>query len=169
MFNDIEEREKYFKDWELFFENHHDLELENKVNNSEISIYINDESLSQRNNLDFEHSYTAETLDSWYSCRSSLRYLLENGFSWFNLKKESRYYQLFNDFDSSIRRSPYNKFQNRNDYFILKSPENKLYCILGISFLSNNVNQTFFGYLGELYKKTNKQTTIFDFIDEDKE
>ena len=167
MFTEDEKRKKYNEEWYSFFENYHDLDLENKVNSDAISIYIFENSLLERSNLNFEHSYSDSSLDSSYSCRSSLRYLFEIGFSWINIKGKSKYYQLLIDLDSSICKSPYKNFENKKDFFILKSPDNKIYCILGIGFLTK-INKTFFGYIGELYKETNKQTTIFDFIDEGK-
>lgn len=158
---------KYNEEWNLFFEKHHDLELENLVNNSKINIFIYENSLYEKSNFDFEHTYIDDGYDSWYSCRSSLRHLFENGFRWINIAKDSKYYQLLIDFDTELCRTPYKDFQNKNDFFVLKSPENKIYCILGVGFMPKNINKTFFGYLGELYKKTSKQTTIFDFIDEE--
>ena len=133
MFTEDEKRKKYNEEWYSFFENYHDLDLENKVNSDAISIYIFENSLLERSNLNFEHSYSDSSID----------------------------------LDSSICKSPYKNFENKKDFFILKSPDNKIYCILGIGFLTK-INKTFFGYIGELYKETNKQTTIFDFIDEGK-
>lgn len=168
MFTEDEKRKNYNEEWYSFFENYHDLDLENKVNSDAISIYIYANSLYERSALDFEHSYSDRDLESQYSCRKSLKYLFENGFSWINIKEQSKYYQLLIDLKSSICRSPYKNFENKKDFFILRSPDNKIYCILGVAFLPRKINKTFFGYLGELNKVTNKQTTIFDFIDEGK-
>lgn len=160
------EIQKYSKEWDEYFENHRNVFLEEKINNNQIEVDVYyDKNICEKCSLDFGYKYKENNdLDERYDwTRKALRYLFENNYKWFYLSKKSNLYKTCVEVGNHLIHSPYK--ERNKEIFILQN-DNKLFCILGLAFYHNNYTEIFFGYIGEMGRKTLKQSTIFDYIKE---
>jgi len=159
------EIQKYNDAWNDYFEKHRNKYLEDKINNNQIDIDVYyDTELLKKCDLDFCYKYKKNNdLDECYGKnRKALRYLFENGYKWFYLSEESNLYKTCIEVGNHLIHSPFEKINNK--IFILQN-ENKLYCILGAGYFPRNYTEIYFGYVGEMGRKTFKQANIFDYME----
>ncbi len=159
------EIKKYLEKWNSYFESCRNITLEEKINSNQIEISVYYETkILEKCDLDFGYKYKEiNDLDEKYgSTRKALRHLLDIGYKWFYLDKESKLYKTCIEVGNHIIHSPFKELNKK--IFIIQN-ENKLFCILGLAYYPNNYIEVFFGYVGEIGKKTFKQTSIFDYLE----
>lgn len=158
MFEITEEKKKYFEEWEKYFEQNRNIELENKINNNQLFIDIYKSEMLKKCKYDFEHTYKEDnSFDSMYGLNKSFRYLFENGYKFIYVDKNSKFYK--NCEGNNIIHSPFKEINKK--IFILEK-NNQLFYIVGRAFLPNKINKTFLGYVGRITNKSWIQITIFD-------
>lgn len=151
-----------YKKFKEFVESHHDIELENKIDDLDIEIYYEEDEygFQKDNENDFELSYDFSKNDELqnYGHAKELKYLFENDFKFIILNKfkSKLYKRLENDCGKwgkhSCVRSPETNIATGDRATLALFIENNkyLYAYIGSCYKPNGENIYYYDYVGEI-------------------
>ena len=150
-----------YKKFREFVESHHDVELENKIDDLDIEIYYKEDEygFQKDSENDFELSYDFSKNDELqnHGHAKELKYLFENGFKFILINKKSKLYKrLENDCGKwgkhSCVRSPETNIATGDRATLALFIENNkyLYAYIGSCYKPNGENIYYYDYVGEI-------------------